>query len=42
MLKAEMDTSFENIIIRKWADQVVMCLVKHVHMKSNTYNDLIM
>ena len=29
----EVDTCFENIIVRKWADQAVMCLVKHVHMK---------
>ena len=29
MLKPEVDTSFDKTIIRKWADQAVMCLVKH-------------
>ena len=33
MFKPEVDTNFENIIIRKWADQAVICLVKHVHME---------
>ena len=28
----EVDTSFETIIVRKWVDQDVMCLVKHVHV----------
>ena len=30
-----MDTSFENTIVRKWADQAVMCLVNHVSLKKN-------
>ena len=33
MLKPEVDTSFENIIVRIWADQAVMSLAKPVHMK---------
>ena len=33
MLSQEVSTSFENIILRKWADQAVICLVKYVHMK---------
>ena len=32
---------FENIIVRKWADQAVICLVKHVHMKYNNTNTLL-
>ena len=33
MLKPEVDMSLEKIIVRKWTDQAVMCLIKHVHMK---------
>ena len=32
---------FENIIVRKWADQAVICLVKHVHMIYNNTNTLL-
>ena len=32
-LKTEVDTSLEMCFVTKWADQAVLCLVKHVHMK---------
>ena len=32
-LKPEMNTSLEQIIVGKWGDPDVMCLVKHVHIK---------
>ena len=32
-LKPEVNTSLEIFIVRKWVDQAVFCLVKHVHMK---------
>ena len=38
-LKPEVDTNLENNVVRKWADQVVLRLVKHTDMKQNTYND---
>ena len=27
------NTSFDKLIVRKWADQAVLCLVKHGHIK---------
>ena len=42
MLKPEVDISFENIIVRKGAVQAVICLVKHLKMKYNTFNDFSM
>ena len=32
MLKPEVDTGLEKIIVRKWADQAVLCLDKHVFL----------
>ena len=32
-LKWEVDTRLEKCTVRKWADQAVMCLIKHVHIK---------
>ena len=32
-LKPEVDTCLEQIIVRKWAGQAALCLVKHVHIK---------
>ena len=33
MLKPKVDTSLERFIVRKYCDHVVLCLVKHVHIK---------
>ena len=37
MLKLEVDSSLEKIIVRKWTDQVVLYFTKHGHMKWKTH-----